>query len=155
MKKFLTIALLGVLLIFGGCAKSEAEHAVTVDINGHKQTIAGFEEIENSMLSMLDAAGFERIVVYDCSELTTEILENRKGTTVIERCIGLVIDEKAGDGKILNTTGEGNYISYRGVYHPKTEGTVILSYMVYGSDNNYIDDIVERYDFILSREWED
>lgn len=155
MKKFLTIALLGVLLVFSGCAKSEAEPAVTVDINGDKQTITGFAEIENSMVSMLDAAGFDRIVVYDCSELTAEILESRKGTTIIERCIGLVTDKEAGDGRILNTTSEGDYISYRRVYHPKTEGTVILSYMVYGSDNNHIDDIVERYDFILSREWED
>ena len=156
MKKFLTIALLGVLLIFSGCAKSEAEPAVTVDINGHMQTITGFEEIESAMVSMLDAAGFEKIVVYDCSELTAEILESRKGTTIIERCIGLVTDKEAGDGRILNVASEmGDYISYRRVYYPKTEGTVILSYMVYGSDNNHIDDIVERYDFILTREWED
>lgn len=30
-------------------------------------------------------------------------------------------------------------------------GTVFLSYMVYNPDNNYIDDIMERYDFILDR----
>ena len=31
------------------------------------------------------------------------------------------------------------------------DGTVFLSYMVYNPDNNYIDDIMEPYDFILDR----
>lgn len=153
MKKLLATVILGLFLL-SGCAPDKSEPFVTVDINGNVHAISGFGEIEDSLLSLLDAAGAENIVLYDCSELSAEILENRQGTTVVERCVGLVTDADAGDGKILNTTG-GYYISYRGVYHPKTEGTLILSYMVYGSDNNYIDDIVERYDFVLSREWED
>lgn len=157
MKKLLIVTLLVTLLALVGCTfrGEPAPKSVDVEFNGHSHTITGFEEIENSLVSLLDAAGFEKIVVYDCSDLTADVLENRKGTTVVERCIGLVTDKQTGDGKILNTESEGDYISYRKVYQDKTEGTIILSYMVYGSDNNHIDDIIDRYDFILTREWED
>lgn len=154
MKKFIVIAILGVLLIFSGCSPSKNEPSVVVHINGDAYTISGFGEIEDSLLSLLEIAGAENIVLYDCSELSAEILENRQGTTIVERCIGIVTDKQTDRGVILNAD-DGYYISYSNVYHPKTEGTMILSYMVYGSDNNYVDDVVERYDFVLSREWED
>lgn len=112
------------------------------------------EDIETSLVRLLDAAGHENIVVYDASELTTEILENRRGTMVVERCIGMVTDAENGDGVILNAYDEEyNYIGYRGIYWPLNKGTVVLSYMVYNPNNEYIDDIVERYDFILDIEW--
>ena len=34
-------------------------------------------------------------------------------------------------------------------------GTVLVSYMIYDPSNNYIDDIMERYDFVICREYED
>lgn len=37
----------------------------------------------------------------DSSELTTELLENREGITIIERCIGMAINAETGDGVIL------------------------------------------------------
>lgn len=154
MRKFV-IAIIGILLLsFCGC--SFPNSSVMVEINGRNHEVSGFQEIEESLLSLLDAAGAEEIRLYDCSELTMDILENRQGTTIVERCIGLVTNAQTGDGKILNLPeGSGDYISYRGVYHPVDDGTVILSYMVYSPDNNYFDDIVERYDFVLDREWED
>lgn len=154
MKKF-AVFVMGILLLsFCGC--SPKNDAVTVEINGSSHEVTGFNEIESSLLSLLDAAGAEEIRLYDCSELTTEILENRQGTTIVERCIGLVTNKQTGDGMILNLPEDcGYYISYRNVYHPISDGTVMLSYMVYSPDNNYVDDIVERYDFVLDREWED
>lgn len=112
--------------------------------------IAPVNRIEASLIGLLEAAGEENIQVYDSAELTAEILENRLGTTIVERCIGMVTDVEAGDGIVLNAQDElYNYISYRGIYRPIRNGSLILSYMVYSPDNNYIDDIVERYDFIL------
>lgn len=112
------------------------------------------DDIESCLVDLLAAAGHENIVVYDSSELTAEILENRRGTTVVERCFGMVKNAESGDGIILNPEDKDyNYISYRGVYWPLSDGTILLSYMVYNPDNNYIDDIAERYDFVLDIEW--
>lgn len=110
-----------------------------------------YQEIESALVSLLEAAGNEEIIVYDSSELTAKVLEDRIGKTVVERCIGLVSDKNNGDGILLNTEdADYNYISYRGVYRPIENGSVILSYMVYSPYNCSIDDIVERYDFVLS-----
>lgn len=46
---------------------------------------------------------------------------------------------------------DGCYIPYKIGDYQMRDGTVFLSYMVYNPDNNYIDDIMERYDFILDR----
>lgn len=94
--------------------------------------------------------------LYDASELFAEVLENRNGMVIVERCIGFVINKETGDGRVLNALDENyNYISYRSVAEDYCDGTVFVSYMIYNPDNNYVDDIIERYDFVLSREWED
>ncbi|MEY8573251.1 hypothetical protein AALD01_02415 [Oscillospiraceae bacterium 21-37] len=109
-----------------------------------------YESIESALVDLLDAAGNKDIVVYDSSELSAEILENRLGQTVVERCIGIVKDADTGEGILLNTEDPNfNFISYRGVYRPISNGSVVLSYMVYSSYNNSVDDIVERYDFVI------
>jgi len=137
-----------------GCAAED--EPIVVKINGNPCEVAGYGETEAAFLRLLETAGDENIRVYDASELTAEILENRSGTMIVERCIGLVTSKQRGDGIVLNAANEDyNYISYRGVYRPISDGTVMLSYMVYNPDNNYVDDIMERYDFVLSREWED
>lgn len=109
-----------------------------------------YESIEHALVDLLDAAGNKEIVVYDSSELSAEILENRLGQTVVERCIGIVKDVDTGEGILLNTEDPNfNFISYRGVYRPISNGSVVLSYMVYSSHNNSVDNIVERYDFVI------
>lgn len=154
MKKVCSLLIAVFLLISCGC--SAKEKSVVVEFNGAQHTITGFEKIESSLLSLLSVAGNDNIELYDCSDLTAEVLENRKGTTIVERCIGIVTDRRSGDGKVLNLPEDcGYYISYRDIYRPISDGTIMLSYMVYNPDNNYIDDIMERYDFVLSREWED
>ena len=154
MKEIMVLCLTVLFTLLCGC--SAQEPAVNVEINGVVYEVSGYSDIEAAFVDLLDTAGFENIKVYDASELTAETLESRKGTTIVERCIGIVTDKQSGDGAVLNLPEDcGYYISYRGIYLPISDGTVILSYMVYNPDNNYIDDIMERYDFILSREWED
>lgn len=133
----------------------------TVSVYGGETEINHYEEIEKGFLSALEANGLRDYRLVDSSELTTELLENRNGITVIERCIGMAINAEAGDGVILNSSAnsgwyiacptDGCYIPYKIGDYQMRDGTVFLSYMVYNPDNNYIDDIMERYDFILDR----
>lgn len=79
--------------------------------------------------------------VYDSSELTEDILANRQGKLIIEKCIGTVTnDEKNGVLK------DGSYISYADVDCAK--GDTITTYLIYNPDTNYTDDVVERFDFV-------
>lgn len=72
----------------------------------------------------------------------------------MERCIGVVTNSEQGDGVVLNAANaDYDYIGYRGIDWPLSDGAVLLSYMVYNPGNEYVDDIVERYDFILNIEW--
>lgn len=99
----------------------------------------------------------EDYAIYDTDELTADILEHRTESDVliIERVIGQVTDGKTLDGKVLNTEDDYyNYISYRYTYLPITEGTVLISYFIYNPMTDYVDDIVNRYDFILDRRYE-
>lgn len=109
--------------------------------------------IENNVISLLENAGFKNVKVYDSSEITPDILENREGKTIVERCYGIVLDMETGDGRIINAAdGAGNYISYRSVYQTHDENSIILTYLVYNPENNYCDDIIIRYDFVLEKE---
>lgn len=112
-------------------------------------------ETEELFLMDMEEQGLTDYVLRDSSEVTAEVIESRMGTTLIERCIGVVTNAQTGDGKILNASSEDfDYISYRGVDQDCSDGTVFLTYLVYSPDNNLIDDIVARYDFVISRAWE-
>lgn len=96
--------------------------------------------------------------IYDPDELTTEILTNRMDgdEVIIERVIGKVTNKTTGDGKIINTDEEiYNYISYRNVDFKIADGTIILTYLIYNPESNGEDDIIDRFDFVLDREFED
>ena len=59
----------------------------------------------------------------------------------------MVLDEK-GNGKIINTRSDHDYISYRrtrGV-HPND---IVLTLCVYNPDTSFEDDIIERLDFVI------
>lgn len=178
MKKIVCFLLVFLLSIsVAGCAVSApgftetstvSEENVTGNfykINGSMRDIGDYLETEELFLmdycdNQLPATGIseDRVYVYDSGDLTAEILENREGTLIIERCIGLVTDKTNGDGIILNCGDDGYYIAYRGESCETLnlyDGTVLLSYMVYDPNNNYIDDIMERYDFVICREYED
>ena len=89
-------------------------------------------------------------VLYDSSNLSYEIIGSRKGTRLVERCVGIVTDAEKGDGRILNAADSMyDYISYRSVEGELQDGTIIMTYFIYSPDNNTIDDITDRIDVIL------
>lgn len=85
---------------------------------------------------------------YNAEDLTGEILRNRNGDIIIEKMIGTVVDKK-GNGKLYGM-GKYNYISYKGVKGIR-KGDVVLTICIYNPANNYEDDIVERFDYIIDR----
>lgn len=96
------------------------------------------------------------IEIYDTSELTPQIMANRKGKIIVEKIIGKVTSHKL-DGKILNCDTDnggytnkdgGNYISYERVDGAK-EGDKILTYYIYNPFSNEQDDVLTRMDFII------
>lgn len=97
----------------------------------------------------------EGYAIIDSSMLTAEILEHRaeRDVLIVERVIGYVTDRYS-NGKVLNTNGDFNYISYKYIREPITVGTVVLTYLIYNPNNNYADDIVNRFDFVIDREHE-
>lgn len=88
------------------------------------------------------------VEMYETYNLTTETLTNRIGKIIIEKVIGKVLDNE-GNGKILNTYDSYyNYINYRYVEGFEIND-IIVTYLIYNPFNNYEDDIICRYDFIL------
>lgn len=85
------------------------------------------------------------IKVYDSSELTYEILNNRNGSVIVEKTIGIVLDSD-GNGKQLNPSVESqDYIHYTNI----PVGSVVLTVFVYNPDTNTEDDILIRTDYVL------
>ena len=149
MIKLISIILLFLQLIAALVPATESSPPRYFEFNGHVRDIGDYSTTEEAFLK-----GNPDCVLYDASELTTEILENRKGTVIVERCVGLVTETYNGKhGIILNDND--SYISYNGFEEKLCEGTVVVTYFVYNADNNYIDDITERYDFVVCREYED
>ena len=95
------------------------------------------------------ADDLEIVQIYDVDDLDYETLTNRNGNIIIEKIIGVVLDE-AGNGEILNTETEYNYISYRSVEDAQV-GDIILTYCIFNPDTNYEDDIIDRMDYIIDR----
>lgn len=88
------------------------------------------------------------VEIYDSNDLTLEMLQNRNGKIIIEKCIGKVTSPE-GDGIVLNYDDtEHYYICYSGVENI-SEGAIILTYFVYNPDTNYEDDILERFDYVI------
>ncbi len=82
--------------------------------------------------------------VYDSSELTEDILANRQGKLIIEKCVGAVTDDEKN-----GSLEDGSYISYADV--DCTKGDTVITYLIYNPDTNYTDDVVERFDFVQNR----
>lgn len=89
----------------------------------------------------------ELLTVMQPDEITEDYICNRNGKLVIEKFIGIVLNDQ-GDGRILNTESEYNYICYSSVDNIKP-GNIILTYCIYNPDTNYSDDIVARYDYVI------
>ena len=94
-----------------------------------------------------EAEKLEALEVYDSADLSYEELEHRNGRLVIERCIGVVLNEEK-DGRVLNSYDDLDYISYARVDDAEP-GDVVLTYLVYNPHSSYLDDILVRVDYIL------
>ena len=79
--------------------------------------------------------------LYDSSELTEDILANRQGKLIIEKCVGTVTDEEKN-----GSLEDGSYISYADIDCSK--GDTVITYLIYNPETNYTDDVIERYDYI-------
>lgn len=86
---------------------------------------------------------------YNTEDLTYDILANRNGDIIIEKMIGTVTNKKR-DGRLMGVGSRYNYISYRGVKGVK-KGDTILTICIYNPANNYEDDIIKRFDYIIDR----
>lgn len=129
--------------------KTEREDGTRKFLIDDTEISIDYAEIESDFLNNFNTKMYDRYTLLDSSEVTTDILESRYGNLIIERCIGIVTDENSGDGEILNLDDDYYYyISYQDVDGIR-DGFVVISYLVYNPGNNYIDDIMERYDYIV------
>ena len=91
-----------------------------------------------------------RIETYWCENLTGRTLRNRGDKIIIEKCVGTVLNTNK-DGRIMNPHKKGyDYISYRCVKNAKP-GDTILSVFIYEPGGNDVDEIVDRFDYIIDR----
>ena len=90
------------------------------------------------------------IEIWETDSLTLEDITSRqeRNALVIERLVGVVLNED-GDGRVLNTSDPYyNYISYRSVPNAHT-GDIVVTYCIYDPSTDVEDDIMERFDTII------
>lgn len=88
-------------------------------------------------------SGFKAV---DTKKLTLKRLRHRKGKKlIVERIIGKVVDNK-GNGRVIGSKG---YIKYPKRFHYK-KGDVVVTYCFYNPKSNYVDDIIDRWDWNLT-----
>lgn len=154
MKKNFILMLLSMVLVgsfLSGCTGKSTVNAEEKITSAAAQTETETEKSykEGSLEFYQQLAEDLNIVeIYDSNDLTLEMLQNRNGKIIIEKCIGKVTSPE-GDGIVLNyDDAEHYYICYSGVENIR-EGAVILTYFVYNPDTNYEDDILERFDYVI------
>lgn len=172
MKKIICITITIIMLIsFASCgAKDTAENqpkqmaAKSIDekftytINGEQQKITPYYPIEDNYVMNMVEVGYSNFHIYDSHNVTGGMLANRTKSEkiIIERVIAIITNRnREGDAKVLNTNGDYNYISYYGTDLDYTTGTIMITYLMYNPKTDYEDDIIERYDFVLDRNYED
>lgn len=160
MKKkiiLLSLVLSGTLLI--GCTGKTVDATEKIPLeteNLLKEQVKEKVDIEEDSLEFYQqlVEDLEIIEIYDSSELTLEMLQNKDRKIIIEKCIG-VVENSDGDGKILNPCdSDYDYISYKSVEDFQV-GDTILTYFIYNPDTNFTDDILERFDYIIDHKQED
>lgn len=151
MKKVIYILLLGIMAVLAGygingkigaekAAEEKIERIYKMHEFSNKMDIAEArcEAVEDFIGEIY--GGYE---LYNTYELTAEILESRtEENIIVEVAVGSVLNEN------LDGESYGYYISYRSVENAKP-GDTVITYFVYNPYNNYVDDIVERFDIIV------
>lgn len=88
------------------------------------------------------------IEIINAEDLTADEIQNRNGKLIIKRVIGQVDDAETGDGHMLYENSCFNYICYKRV-PGISAGNVICTFLIYNPDNNYEDDFIMRFDYII------
>jgi phosphate-selective porin len=148
------IALIMACALLGGCSATQTTApSTTPQVESVTEINTPYENIEDTFATTMHSKGYGNFKIYEPSNLTSKILENRTedDVLIIERCVGEVINDK-GDGKVLNVSNQWNYICYEGHLPEESEkaGTKVVTYLVYNPDTNYTDDVMERYDYVVS-----
>lgn len=93
-----------------------------------------------------EANSKDNIEIINSNDLTIEELQSRNGKLIIEVVIGQVDNFVTGAGHILDNPDY--YISYANM-NGISNGNIICTYFIYNPENNYEDDIMYRYDYII------
>lgn len=160
MKRYIVwVIALCIAMFLSGCGtginmQTSEEFAIEDKILKDYMMGAGYE-YEDTLVLDLSERFDKEVTIYDAEELSPERIESRNEKEVIvERCFGMVTSQN-GDGLVLHPYDEDfGYISYRSCEGIR-EGMLIVTYMVYNPENTYLDDIIERYDCVVSHELED
>jgi hypothetical protein len=147
MKNIVITAIMTIATVFATAAPAAAHPAdrTARDLPIYEEIAQAFDD---------EIAPPEKVFATD--DLTAEILQNRVGCgyVIVEKLISVCLNE-TGDGRVINTKKRNNnYVSFRRTYDYCTgkrihKGDVVLTYLIYNPNNNYIDDIVERVDYII------
>lgn len=130
---------------------------VSFSHNNATITVSDYKRFDEIVMSQVSEKYNNAIVLYDSSGLSVEEIERRNGAVIVERCICYVntFDNGEGSGTILNAFDKDfSYIHFSDMGEEIHKGTIVVSYLVYNPDNNYVDDVSDIYDFVLSREYE-
>lgn len=143
MKKVSIIIIAAIIIAsFAGCNNKSIS---TENFNGEFQQENIYLKSENIFIKEMKSLGYNDFTIYDFDDVSREILENRNGKVIVERVIG-VVTSYDGDGKVLNSD---NYISYKRANILYGKGSIILTYLVYNPNTDYVDDVIERYDYCI------
>ena len=107
-------------------------------------------DLPDAVVNAAESYNAGTIEIWETDDLTLDELITRqdRSALVIERMVGVVLND-AGDGRVLNTTDDYyNYISYSSVPGART-GDIVVTYCFYNPENDVEDDIIERYDTII------
>lgn len=113
---------------------------------------------DNLVIDQLYTKYGEYAQIYDSSDLSIKKIENRDGKLIVERCICYVekFENGEGFGTILNCFSKDYaYIHFEKTGEPLYKGTIVVTYLVYNPNTKLVDDVVEVYDFVISRTFED
>lgn len=146
MRKLYALSMVGCLLV--GIFIGYNTDNIPLELNTEVEAMSNTEyssqvEFYDDMIKDIDT-----VQVYDASDMTLEILQNRDGKIIIEKVICKVTTDNL-DGEVMNIgKNMHNYISYKRVEGAK-KGDVVLTYFVYNPFTNAEDDVIIRTDFII------
>jgi len=107
-------------------------------------------DLPDELVQQAESYSTTSIEIWETDDLTLEDIVTRqdRDALVIERLVGVVLND-AGDGRVLNTTDDYyNYISYSSVPGARP-GDIVVTYCIYDPETDVEDDIIERYDTII------